>query len=443
MISIKLPSDVKLIIDIIEAAGFEAFAVGGCVRDSLLGRKPNDWDITTNAKPQEIKELFHRTIDTGIKHGTVSVLIHGETYEVTTYRIDGEYEDSRHPREVEFTTSLTEDLKRRDFTINAMAYNDNVGIVDEFGGMEDIKNGIIRCVGDPRERFNEDALRIMRAVRFAAQLGYVIEDETGRAIGVFAKRLDNISVERINVELTKLMVSDHPEFLNVLCETGIMQIILPEISVLTDIPQNNPHHCYTVGEHTVRSVANIVSDKVLRYAMLFHDIGKAKTRTTDENGVDHFHGHAEISYEMTKAICRRLRFDNDTSDKIAKLVRYHDIKIETDEKHVRRAINKIGIDMFPMLLQVKEADFMAQSTYKREEKQAELKILRSLYDKIMAQGDCVTVRDLAVNGKDLMDMGIEQGPKIGEVLGRLLDKVLDDPALNTKDRLTELVKCEL
>lgn len=436
---IKLPEDVKLIIDVLEAAGFEAYAVGGCVRDSLLGREPNDWDITTNAKPSQIKQLFHRTIDTGIEHGTVSVLIHGETYEITTYRIDGEYEDSRHPKQVEFTTELVEDLKRRDFTINAMAYNEKTGVVDEFGGIDDLRNGIIRCVGNPRERFDEDALRIMRAVRFAAQLGYDIEDNTKEAIAEFAVRLRNISAERINVELTKLLVSSNPGYIRIAIETGIMDIILPEVSVLMDITQNNPHHCYTVGEHIIHSVENIESDKVLRYAMLFHDIGKGSTKYTTDDGIDHFRGHALISADMTKKICQRLKFDNDTTAKVIKLVENHDLYVESDEKHVRRVMNRLGSDMFPMLLKVKRADFMAQSEYNRDEKQAEADKLQRLYDEIVTRQDCVTIKDLAICGADLIKIGYEQGPLIGETLNRLLDKVMDDPTLNTREKLMELI----
>lgn len=439
MKTIILPDDVKLIINIIEAAGFEAYAVGGCVRDSLLGREPNDWDITTNAKPNQIKGLFHRTIDTGIEHGTVSVLIHGETYEITTYRIDGEYEDSRHPKQVEFTTKLVEDLKRRDFTINAMAFNEKTGVVDEFGGMEDLNNGIIRCVGDPRERFDEDALRIMRAVRFAAQLGYCIEDNTKEAIAEFAGRLRNISAERINVELTKLLVSSNPGYIRIAIETGIMDIILPEVSSLMNITQNNPHHCYTVGEHIIHSVENIEADKVLRYSMLFHDIGKGSAKYTTDDGIDHFRGHAMVSADMTGKICQRLKFDNDTTAKVLKLVENHDLYVESDEKHVRRAMNRLGSDMFPLLIKVKRADFMAQSDYKRDEKKAEADKLQMLYDRIIERQDCVTIKDLAICGADLIKSGYEQGPLIGETLSRLLDKVMDDPTLNTREKLMELI----
>lgn len=436
---INLPEDVKIIINYIEDAGFEAYAVGGCVRDSLLGREPHDWDITTNAKPDQIKEIFHRTIDTGLQHGTVSVLMHGVVYEITTYRIDGEYEDNRHPKQVEFTTELVEDLKRRDFTINAMAYNDRTGIVDEFGGIGDLQKGIIRCVGNPNERFDEDALRIMRAIRFAAQLGYSIEEETKQAITTFAGRLNNISVERINVELTKLLVSSNPGFIRIAYETGILDIIIPELSSLMEVTQNNPHHCYTIGEHIIHSVENVEADKILRYAMLFHDIGKGVAKTTGADGIDHFHGHAQISANMAREICNRLKFDNDTKGKVLELVMYHDLKIICDEKHVRRAMNRIGKDIFPMLFKVRKADFLAQSMYERDKKELELQNLISLYEGIISREECVTIKELAITGSDLIKAGYKQGPVIGDILEGLLEKVIDDPSLNTKEKLMELI----
>lgn len=436
---INLPEDVKIIINYIEAAGFEAYAVGGCVRDSLLGREPHDWDITTSAKPDQIKEIFHRTIDTGLQHGTVSVLMHGVVYEITTYRIDGEYEDNRHPKQVEFTTELVEDLKRRDFTINAMAYNDRTGIVDEFGGIGDLQKGIIRCVGNPNERFDEDALRIMRAIRFAAQLGYDIEDATKQAIISFADRLKNISAERINVELTKLLVSPNPGFIRIAYETKILDVILPEIAALMEVTQNNPHHCYTIGEHIIRSVENIEADKVLRYAMLFHDIGKGATKTTSKDGIDHFHGHATVSATMTREICHRLKFDNDTMGKVLKLVENHDLDIICDEKHVRRTMNRLGKDIFPLLMKVQKADILAQSMYKREEKELEVQTLTSLYEGIVSREECVTIKELAITGSDLIKAGYKQGPAIGEILDALLEKVIDDPSLNEKEKLLELI----
>ena len=271
---IQLPEKVHNIIETLQSAGYEAYAVGGCVRDSLLGRTPNDWDITTSARPEETKRLFPRTIDTGIQHGTVTVMMNKEGFEVTTYRIDGEYEDSRHPKEVTFTASLEEDLKRRDFTINAMAYNEQDGLVDIFGGIRDIKAGVIRCVGNAEERFTEDALRMLRAVRFSAQLGYRIEEATRDAIRRLAPSLQRISAERIQTELVKLVTSPHPDYLRIAYETGITKEVLPEFDLCMETPQNNPHHCYNVGEHILHSMLAVEPDKVLRLGMLFHDIGK-------------------------------------------------------------------------------------------------------------------------------------------------------------------------
>ena len=277
---IHLPEDVKAILHTLQEAGYEAYAVGGCIRDSLLGRRPDDWDITTSAKPQETKALFGKTIDTGIQHGTVTVMRHGRGYEVTTYRVDGEYEDGRHPKEVTFTASLKEDLRRRDFTVNAMAYNEKDGLVDLFGGRQDLEQKIIRCVGEANERFEEDALRIMRAVRFSAQLGFSIEERTKEAIRGHAERLRQVSAERIQVELTKLVISPNPDFLRIAWETGITAVVLPEFDRLMEQPQNNPHHCWNVGEHTLNSLCQVEADKVLRLTMLLHDMGKPACRSS-------------------------------------------------------------------------------------------------------------------------------------------------------------------
>ena len=431
----NLPKQVKAIITTLEKAGYEGYAVGGCVRDTLLGKEPDDWDITTSAAPQQVKDLFFRTIDTGIQHGTVTVLMDRDTYEVTTYRIDGEYEDGRHPKEVVFTANLLEDLKRRDFTINAMAYNDASGIVDAFGGMEDLENKVIRCVGNPVERFTEDALRMMRAVRFSGQLGYEIEEKTGQAVTQLAPTLSKISAERICTELTKLMVSQHPDYLKKAYELGMTKVFLPEFDAVMEMPQNNPHHCYTVGEHILHSLNYVRADKVLRFAMLFHDFGKALTRTTDEEGIDHFHGHVERSAEMADCIMKRLRFDNDTREKVVRLVKYHDYKIGLTPKAVRRAIVKTGQELFPYLLEVKRADMLAQSMYLREEKEAELQQLEVIYKEIIANNDCTSVKMLAVNGSDLIAAGMKPGKELGETLQRLLEIVLEEPSLNTKEYL--------
>ena len=437
---ISLPKDVEYIINTLQRAGYEAYAVGGCVRDTILNREPDDWDITTSAKPMEIKRLFPVTIDTGIQHGTVTVLKTHVGYEVTTYRIDGEYADNRHPKEVIFTANLKEDLLRRDFTINAMAYNHEEGIIDEYGGLDDIRDGIIRCVGNPYDRFSEDALRIMRAVRFSAQLGYRIEEETSKAIIKLSPNLASISAERINTELTKLLLSPNPDYLRDAYRLGITGVVLPELDRCMECEQVNPHHCYSVGEHTLHSLKIVPDDKVLRYTMLFHDFGKPDTQSVGEDGRMHFYGHPAVSERMASDIMHRLKFDNDTMNAVKLLCKNHDLEITEDNKHVRRAMNKLGTDNFGKLLMVKRADCLAQSDYKREEKLASLDKLTSIYNEIVNAGECVCMKDLAVCGRDLIDLGIKPGPAMGAILDELLNKVIDDPALNDREVLLEIVK---
>lgn len=439
---IVVPEKGQYIIKTLQQAGFEAYVVGGCVRDSILGRAPQDWDITTQAPPDQVKSLFQRTIDTGLQHGTVTVMLQGEGFEVTTYRIDGTYEDSRHPKQVTFTSELREDLRRRDLTINAMAYNDTVGLVDLFGGMEDLEAGIVRCVGDPEERFKEDALRILRAIRFSAQLGYTIEKETEAAIVALAPTLSKISAERIQAELTKLMLSPYPEYLRIAYDTGVTKVFFPEFDKAMETPQNHPHHCYSVGEHILHSLNQVKADKVLRLAMLLHDIGKTAVHTIDEEGQSHFHGHAAVSAEMGRKILRRLKFDNDTIHMVCKLVQYHDYgnSIDMDIRLARRAIHRIGEDAFPALFAVKKADIMAQSQYQRQEKLMRLKNWQSLYEEIQASHQCVSLKTLAISGGDLIALGWKPGKELGEALNTLLDLVLEDPTHNTKEWLLAQAK---
>lgn len=432
---IEIPSKAAMILNILEDAGFEAYVVGGCVRDSILGRIPDDWDITTSAAPEQVKALFRRTVDTGLAHGTVTVMMEKEGFEVTTYRVDGEYEDGRHPKEVTFTASLEEDLKRRDFTINAMAYNPSTGIVDLFGGLEDLENKLIRCVGNPLERFTEDALRIMRAVRFSAQLGFQIEENTKNALGVLAPNLRHVSAERIQVELIKLLVSPHPDYLRIAYETGVTKEFLPEWDVCMVTEQNTPHHCYTVGEHILHSLLNIRADKVLRLTMLLHDIGKPAVKKTDENGRDHFKMHGPESEKMAHDILRRLKLDNDTISKVCRLVKWHDYRPLPEMKAVRRAVNKIGEDLFPLYLEVQSADTLAQSDYRREEKMGRLEGVCACWKQIREEKQCVSLKSLAVTGRDLIAEGFAPGREIGEILQYLLEIVLEDPEQNQKEKL--------
>lgn len=435
---LKIPEKAEIILHTLEEAGYEAYVVGGCVRDSILGRSPDDWDITTSAKPEEVKALFRRTVDTGLIHGTVTVMLDKEGFEVTTYRVDGEYEDGRHPKEVSFTASLEEDLKRRDFTMNAMAYNPKRGLVDLFGGVQDMENRIVRCVGNPMERFTEDALRILRAVRFSAQLGFSIEGETLKAISALAPNLKYVSAERIQVELLKLLVSPHPDYLRTAYEAGITKEILPEFDRCMETEQNTPHHCYTVGEHTLQSLLNIRADKVLRLTMLLHDFGKPSVKRTDENGRDHFKTHGPEGEKMAVSILRRLKMDNDTIRKVRSLIKWHDFRPKGDAVSVRKAISMIGEELFPLYLEVQRADILAQSLYKREEKLKRLFSVKALYKEIMDRGECISLKTMALTGRDLIDAGYAPGKELGEILERLLAHVLENPEDNKKEILLKL-----
>ena len=402
---IDLPQNVDKIISTLQKNGYEAYAVGGCVRDSILGRVPGDWDITTSAMPEETKALFLKTFDTGIEHGTVTVLLDGEGYEVTTYRIDGEYEDSRHPKEVTFTRSLSEDLLRRDFTINAMAYNHTDGLVDLFGGIEDINRKVIRCVGDAHSRFSEDALRILRGIRFAAQLGFEIEEETRAGMKELAPTLKNISAERIQVELIKTVVSPNPALLCDAYELGITKQFLPEFD--EQMKREN-------GDKVLRLLEQIRSDKVLRLAVLFN------------NG---------LKEDTVKKVLRRLKFDNDTLNKVVRLVRYYDYSIETTGKSVRHAVNIIGEDLFSYYLEVCCADIMAESDDMQSMKMDHLNRIKTIYREIIEKGQCVSLKTLAVSGKDLIQAGMKPGKELGEKLEEFLGLVLDNPELNIKEEL--------
>ena len=450
--TMQIPEKVEYIINTLMKQGYEAYAVGGCVRDSILGRQPEDWDITTSAKPEQVKALFHRTIDTGIQHGTVTIMLDKEGFEVTTYRIDGEYEDSRHPKNIEFTSNLEEDLKRRDFTINAMAYNSKDGLVDIFGGIEDLNKGVIRCVGNAKERFSEDALRILRAVRFAGQLGFEIEEQTKAAIVELAPTLKNISAERIRVELDKLLMAKHPELIKVAAETGICQVVLPELDRMLLQEQNNPHHIYNVGEHCIKAVMYLNEEcrntskydkklhSILAWTMLLHDVGKPECYTVDENGIGHFYGHGEKGVEIAKKILKRLKFDNYTIEIVTRLIKWHDYEFGKKEASMRRAANKIGTDIMEWLFLVQRLDTLAQNPATYEEKFARLEEDKQLYEEIRAKQQCLTLKELAVNGRDLMEAGFEKGKRLGEILEYLLNEVLEEPSLNEKDKLLKLVE---
>ena len=439
---IQMPEAANYIIQTLMAHGYEAYIVGGCVRDSVLGRTPQDWDITTSATPEQTKALFRRTIDTGIEHGTVTIMMDHVGYEVTTYRVDGKYEDHRRPKEVTFTASLLEDLKRRDFTINAMAYNEQEGLVDIFGGAEDLRLGIIRCVGVPQERFDEDALRILRAVRFAAQLDFEIEAKTRQAIREKAEFLRDISAERIQVELTKLITSDHPERIIDAYELGITAIVLPEFDTMMETPQHTVYHKYDVGRHTVAVMQNIDATPVLRWAALLHDSAKPECRTTDEQGVDHFYGHPKAGKAIARRVLRRMKLDNDTIQRVERLVEWHDFGLDgtVTKKTLRRALNQMGPDLFDDYAKLRRADMLGQSDYMQEKKQQDYQHLLEMYREIREAQECLLIRDLKLDGKDLIAMGVQPGPDMGKILNDLLQQVLEEPQLNTKEKLKELVQ---
>jgi tRNA nucleotidyltransferase (CCA-adding enzyme) len=447
----RIPEKVSNIIEELMRHGYEAYAVGGCVRDMVLGREPEDWDITTSATPQEVKRVFRRTVDTGIQHGTVTVLVEKEHFEVTTYRLDGEYEDNRHPKEVSFTSSLTEDLKRRDFTINAMAYNEKEGFIDLFGGMEDIKKGLIRCVGSAKERFDEDALRILRAVRFSAQLGFEIEEATMEAVKEKVEHLINISAERIRVELTKLILSDHPDRLRILYEAGITGVILPEFDAMMTTEQKNIHHVYSVGEHTIRTVeavAGPIKEKrfesrervILRWTMLLHDIEKPSTLSIGKDGQGHFYGHQEKGAITAKNILKRLKFDNDTLDAVVHLIRWHDYRFVLTPAGMRKAASKIGKDYMNLLFEVNRADTSAKNPEHTDEKYERLETALQLYREIEEKGECVSLKELDINGRDLIAVGLNPGKELGDVLNRLLTQVIENPEQNQKETLLDMAK---
>jgi tRNA nucleotidyltransferase (CCA-adding enzyme) len=408
---IDMPNDVEFIINTIKSHGHQAYAVGGCVRDSIMGLTPNDWDITTSALPSDIKEYFNKTIDTGIEHGTVTVMLHNVGYEVTTYRIDGEYKDGRHPSSVEFSDRLTDDLCRRDFTINAMAYNNVTGLVDEYGGIDDINNRIIKCVGNPIERFTEDALRMMRAIRFSAQLGFTIDEATWNAIKKLSPSISKISMERVHVELGKTLMSAHPDYVAQYSEAGLFAPILPVID--NALKSRYKRKILATLQHTPDNI-------YLRYAALFI------TSTPDE---------------AAKTL-RALKLDNKTVNTVSKLVELSKMDIEETEPAVRTALNKYGRDFLPLWHELMMAVIQASEDITGISNPAKVKhllTLKRLGTDILARGDCFTIKDLDISGNDLIEYGL-QGHEIGETLKSLLDIVIENPKLNDKATLIAMIE---
>lgn len=443
---IKVPEGPRHIINMLQENKHKAYVVGGCVRDRLLLKEPSDWDITTSAKPEETMKIFkdagYKVIPTGIIHGTVTVILHKEGYEITTFRIDGEYSDGRHPDSVEFTDEVREDLSRRDFTINSMAYNDEDGLVDYFNGYEDLNNKIVRCVGNPDKRFNEDALRMLRAIRFSAQLGFKIDGKTSEAVKTNYKLIKNVSVERIQTEINKILMSDNPNYIEKLYEYKILDYIIPEYSLCFKCEQNNPNHIYNVGVHIQNSLMYVEKNLSLRLVMLFHDMGKPLCKTTDDNGIDHFYSHAEKSFFLTEKILKRLKYDNATIEKVKILVKFHDAVID-GPKQVRKILSKIGEENFIDLLKVKEADIKAQNNKYYKERHDKINLAKNIFNKVITENNCFKLRDLAVNGSDLIGAGIRDGRLIGKTLNELLEMVIEKPELNNKKTLLEITKNHL
>lgn len=434
---LKIPEKVKFIIDELQKKGYEAYAVGGCVRDALLGRTPNDWDITTSALPEAIISCFSHTIPTGIKHGTVTVMIEKEPFEVTTYRIDGEYSDNRHPDNVTFTSNLKEDLSRRDFTINAMAYNGISGITDLFGGMDDLKKSIVRTVGSPNERFNEDALRMIRAIRFSCQLGFQIDKPTFDSIRLNCELIKNVSIERIRDEFSKILLSEHPsKGIENLRTAGLLQYFMPEILPMVGFDQKNPHHDKDVYYHTLSVVDNTEPDLILRLSALLHDIAKPLTFTIDDKGTGHFYEHNVKGVEISEYILKRLRYDNLTIKKVSSLVfdhmsRYSNLK----DSAVKRIITRVGIENLDDLFRLQIADIKGSAP---PYDYSGIDYLKNRCEQILEQKQPLSVKDIALNGEDIMKLGYKPGRLIGETLNYLLEKVLESPELNNKETLKEM-----
>ncbi len=434
---IQLPSNVERILTLLNRAGYKAYVVGGCVRDALLSKIPKDWDICTSALPDDMERVFHgfRVVETGLKHGTLTVVLDGVPYEITTFRVDGAYTDHRHPDGVTFVTDVREDLARRDFTVNAMAYHPAEGLIDAFGGQEDLQRKVIRCVGQPEERFREDALRILRALRFASVYGFTIDEETTKAAHVLKETLNLVAAERIRAELGKLLCGQGCGAI-LRAYRDILGQILPQLTPMFDFPQCSPHHRFDVWEHTVRSVENVPATEALRFTMLLHDAGKPATFTRDEAGIGHFHGHAAYSEKIAEEVMTRLRMDKATAQRVILLVKHHDISLSTDSRLLKRRLNQFGEEALRQLIDVQEADQLAKGTCDPEEIRASADALRQALDALLASAPCFALKDLAVNGRDIAAIGAK-GSAIGDILQHLLSCVMDDTLPNEKEPLLQ------
>ncbi|MBR3056467.1 MAG: HD domain-containing protein [Clostridiales bacterium] len=431
----SVPKPLRGLLEKLEGSGYEAYIVGGAVRDILLGKDPDDFDITTSATPSETISVFgeKNCHPTGIAHGTVTVVWEGTPYEVTTFRIDGEYNDARHPEQVLFTRNLEEDVKRRDFTINAMAMSKDSQLIDLCEGVSDLEKGLIRTVGEPKIRFEEDALRILRALRFAAQLGFSIDPETEKEIFALRGSLQKLSSERIWQELRKLLCADHAvEILRAYFD--VFAEIIPEITPMKGFEQKNPHHIYDVWEHTLVAMEHVPGDVILRTTMLLHDIAKPLCFQLGDDGIGHFYGHQRVSADLADEILRRLKVDTKTRETVVELVKIHDMTLEPERRIVRKRLSRFGEEMLRLLISVKRADIKAHSSLSQY-RLAEIDGFEALMNEVIEEAMCFSYSDMEVDGKDLMELGIPPGPHLGEIKKQLLDEIMEETIPNEKELL--------
>ena len=433
--NLNLPEHVSSLLGRLRSAGFTAYAVGGCVRDTLMGHEPKDWDICTSALPEQMKEVFagEHLLETGLKHGTLTVVLDHVPYEITTYRVDGEYTDHRHPDSVSFVDRIEQDLSRRDFTVNAMACDLSGRVLDLFEGRRDLERKIIRCVGNPALRFDEDALRVLRALRFASVLDFSIDSATDRAIREAYPALEKVPAERIRVELLKMLCG--PGVGRILREyPEVITFLIPCLKPAVGYDQENPHHLYTVWEHTVRAVEGVPPDPELRFTMLLHDSGKPFTRTTDVRGIGHYAGHPAVSARLASEVMERLRFDRAMAGQVRILVEAHDIPLSTERKMLLRRLNQFGEDNLRKLFRIHLADRLATGTRNPDHAREHFQDLNDALDALLAEKPCFTLKDLQIRGNDLTERGY-QGKQVGEALNRLLDLVLEERLPNERQAL--------
>ncbi len=439
----ELPEGADFVLDRLQAAGYQAYAVGGCVRDTLLGRTPKDWDVCTSALPEQMQQVFAdcHVIETGLQHGTLTVMYEHAPFEVTTFRVDGEYTDHRHPDEVIFVADVREDLSRRDFTVNAMAWSPATGLVDAFGGQEDLKRRVIRCVGEPARRFDEDALRIMRALRFASTYGFSIDPETDVAIHALKHTLTGVAAERIRAELAKLLCG--PGVGKILrVYRDVFYVIMPQLAPMNGFDQRTQWHCYDVWEHTVRAVESIPPTETLRLTMLLHDAGKPGCFTVDEQGQGHMYGHQHLSAEIAAEVLASLRVDGATRDRVITLVKHHTYQFKAERRAMLRLLSRFGEEVARQLLQIRRADESAKGTRPQAEIDAQISELEAALDEVLSEQLCFSLKDMAVNGRDIMALGC-RGKAVGECLNSLLARLLDESLPNERKALLAAARAHI